>query len=106
MSRIYTDGIRKIKEHTCAADALNMEISPIAGIRVAPVNKVRTVDPTLTERFEIEPLASPADDRYSSSNGKGAETEEFDQDSAELEDIASEAAVEFTNANNQISIFA
>jgi hypothetical protein len=83
-----------------------MEISPIAGIRVAPVSKVRTVDAMLTARFEIEPLTSPADDCDSSSSGKGAEAEEFGQDSAELEEVANEADVEFTSANNQISIFA
>jgi hypothetical protein len=85
-----------------------MEISPIAGIRVMPVKKVRPVYPELTATFDIESLVRPTDDCYSNGNQKAAGAEDPEEDSEDLDDLTNEAglATKSDRANSLLSIFA
>jgi hypothetical protein len=84
-----------------------MEIGPITGIRVMPVNKVRPVDPELTAAFEIESLNRPADENDSSDQRQAAGAEEPDDDKDEQGETASDDVDPGTECQDrQISFFA
>jgi hypothetical protein len=87
-----------------------MEISPIAGIRVVPVAKVRPIDPELTASFEIESAARPDDDSYSRDYKKASGAEESEEETEDVEEFdgsAREAADRRIDSQmNQISFFA
>jgi hypothetical protein len=87
-----------------------MEISPIPGVRVMPVAKVRPVDSELTLPFEVESAARAEDDTYSHRNQKASGAEEFDEDSEEVDEFLDDdeaakpaATLRRQNADTQIN---
>lgn len=57
-----------------------MEISPVAGIRIMPEAKSRSIDPELSAVFDIESAARPGDDTYSGPGRKAAGAEEDEEE--------------------------
>lgn len=64
-----------------------MEISPIPGIRILPVAKVRPVDPQLKVSPTIESTARPDDDTYSFNDGKAADDEGPEEETTDAEEV-------------------
>jgi len=72
---------------------VEMEISPIAGIRAMPVMKVPPANSGLSKVFDIENSSKPGDDSYSGSGKKAAGGE--DDEGNELEQgVEGESAVQ------------
>jgi hypothetical protein len=69
-----------------------MEIAPIAGIRVMPVQKPHPVGPQLTAFFDIEAAAKPGDDSHSAAKKKASGAEEDDGDDLDLGETEAEDA--------------
>ena len=61
-----------------------MEISPIAGIRVTPVQKVPPADSDLSGVYQVENAARSGDDTYNGSGRKASGGQDDDDDAFEL----------------------
>ena len=90
-----------------------MEIAPIAGVRVLPVNRVRPVDPELAPFFDIEAAVRLDEDTYAPNSRKAAGAEEsedeFDEPEAAVEEDSGWIPATRYPANRrrgQLSIFA
>jgi len=110
--------MRKIKAQLLPADIgrqgeflnrerANMEISPVAGVRIAPMVRPKEADLGLTDVYEVERLSRTGDETYSPSVTKAASGFEDDEDTFdELEDdLEAEPRVRSTG-NGKISRFA
>jgi hypothetical protein len=69
-----------------------MEITPIVGIRVLPVQKPQPVGPQLTAFFDIEAAAKPGDGSYLAAKKKASGAEEDDGDDLDLAEAEAEDA--------------
>jgi len=85
----------------------NMEISPVAGVRIAPMVRPREADLGLTDVYEVERSSRTGDETYSPSVTKAASGFEDEEDTLdELEnDLDAEPRVR-SDGNGKISRFA
>jgi hypothetical protein len=70
------------KEELSKREKTKMEISPIAGIRIAPMFRSRETDLGLTDVFEIERSSRTGDETYSPGGNRAASGFEDDEDKA------------------------
>ena len=81
-----------------------MEISPVAGVRIAPMIQSKVTDLGLTDVYEIERSSRTGDETYSPSGTKAASGFEDDEDKNEdLEDAEPKTQ---PDGSGQISRFA
>jgi hypothetical protein len=85
----------------------NMEISPVAGVRIAPMVRPREADLGLTDVYEVERSSRCGDETYSPSVTKAASGFEDDEDTFdELEDGLEAEPRARPAGNGKISRFA
>jgi hypothetical protein len=84
-----------------------MEISPVSGIRIAPMMKTRETFLGMPEVFEVEYSSRTDDETYSPSNPKAASGAEEEEDE-EGEDAESEPRVQAIEGSGkrQVNYFA
>jgi len=85
----------------------NMEISPLAGVSIAPMVKPRDADLGLTDVYEVERSSPTGDATYSPSATKAASGFEDDEDAlGELEDDLDPESRPLSSRNGKISRYA
>ncbi len=84
-----------------------MEISPVAGVHIAPIVRPREADLGLTDVYEVERSSRTGDETYSPSMTKAASGFEDDEDTFdELEDDPDAEPRLRSAVNGKISRFA
>jgi len=84
-----------------------MEISPVAGVRIAPMVRPREADLGLTDVYEVERSSRTGDETYSPSATRAASGFEDDEDTnSELEDNLDEEPKGRLVRDGKISRFA
>ena len=71
-----------------------MEISPIPGIRIAPVIRSAVTDLGLTDVYEVERSSRTGDETYTPSGAKAATGFEEDEDDNGYDDANEDASAE------------
>ncbi|MGA3008934.1 MAG: hypothetical protein ABSD72_01605 [Terracidiphilus sp.] len=84
-----------------------MEISPVAGIRIAPMVRPREADLGLTDIYQVERSSRTGDETYSPSVAKAASGFEDDEDTLdELEDDVDAESRPQSTRDGKVSRFA